>query len=267
MTPAEHAFDADTRVEAVADHTFAATITERWGVLGGRPNGGYLLGICLQALARVMPAPDPLVVSAFYLRPTSPGKALVRTEVARNGRRIATGAATLLQDGQEAVRVTAAFADLARAAGRTAVLTEKPDLPPPNEARDLLAGGAIPGLTITERVEYRVGEMPGWALGRPAGRARMEFWMRFRDGRDADPLSLPMLVDAAAPMVLDLGEIGSSTIELTVHVRGRPAPGWLACRVTTRFVVDGYHEEDFEIWDSAGRLVAQSRQLALLPST
>lgn len=32
----------------------------------------------------------------------------------------------------------------------------------------------------------------------------------------------------------------------------------------TRFVSGGYHEEDFEVWDSAGALVAQSRQLALL---
>ena len=45
----------------------------------------------------------------------------------------------------------------------------------------------------------------------------------------------------------------------------RPAPGWLACRVTTRYVMHGYHEEDFEIWDARGTLVAQSRQLAMLP--
>jgi acyl-CoA thioesterase len=262
----EHEFDVDTQVAAVADHTFAAAVTDRWSVLGGGPNGGYLLAICLQALARVMPAPDPIAVSAFFLRPAAAGSAEVRTELARSGRRIATGAATLLQDGKETVRVTAAFADLAAARGRTVVLAEKPSLPPPDQARDLLAGGAIPGLTITERVEYRVGEMPGWALGRPAGRARMEFWMRFRDGREADPLSLAALVDAAAPMILDLGEIGSATIELSVHVRARPVPGWLACRVSTRFVIDGYHEEDVEIWDSAGRPVAQSRQLALLPS-
>ena len=31
-------------------------------------------------------------------------------------------------------------------------------------------------------------------------------------------------------------------------------------------VIGGYHEEDFEIWDSEGRLVAQSRQFALLPA-
>jgi acyl-CoA thioesterase len=63
--------------------------------------------------------------------------------------------------------------------------------------------------------------------------------------------------------VLELGA-GSTTIELTVHVRARPAPGWLACRSYTRFVTGGYHEEDFEVWDSAGTLVAQSRQLALI---
>jgi hypothetical protein len=64
--------------------------------------------------------------------------------------------------------------------------------------------------------------------------------------------------------LLDLGEVGSATVELTVHVRARPAPGWLACRSTTRFVAGGFHEEDFEIWDGTGVLVAQSRQLALL---
>ena len=61
------------------------------------------------------------------------------------------------------------------------------------------------------------------------------------------------------------GATGSSTLELSVHVRAHPAPGWLACRATTRYVINGYHEEDFEIWDSTGTLVAQSRQLALLP--
>ena len=77
--------------------------------------------------------------------------------------------------------------------------------------------------------------------------------MGFKDGRDADPLALAALVDSAAPAVLDIGAPGSATIELTVHVRARPAPGWLACRNQTRHVIGGYHEEDFEIWDSAGQ--------------
>ena len=87
--------------------------------------------------------------------------------------------------------------------------------------------------------------------------------MRFSDGRDADLVSLPLLVDSTAPSVLELGA-SSTTIQLTVHLRAHPAPGWLACRATTRFVSGGYHEEDFEVWDATGTLVAQSRQLALI---
>jgi acyl-CoA thioesterase len=265
VSAATYAFDVDTRVEAVADHRFAAAITDRWNVLGGRPNGGYVMGVCLQALTRVMPSPDPLVVSAFFLRPTLPGPAEVQTAIVRSGRRISTGEATLYQDGKEVLRVTAAFSDLRQAAGRTVLLGAKPALPPPDQAIDLMGGRVIPELTIGQRVEYRVAAWPGWARGEPNGRPSQEFWMRFRDGREPDLLSLASRVDAAAPPVLELGETGSATVELAVHLRSHPAPGWLACRAATRFVIGGYHEEDFEIWDSTGALVAQSRQLALLP--
>jgi acyl-CoA thioesterase len=265
VSAAPYAFDVDTAVEAVADHRFTAVITDRWNVLGGRPNGGYVMGVCLQALTRVMPAPDPLVVSAFFRRPALRGAAEVRTAIVRNGRRVSTGEATLHQDGREALRVTAAFSDLRRAPGRTVVLAARPALPPPDQAMDLMGGRVIPELTIGQRVEYRVAAWPGWARGEPSGRPSQEFWMRFRDGREPDLLSVASLVDAAAPPVLELGETGSATIELTVHLRAHPAPGWLACRVATRFVIGGYHEEDFEIWDSTGALVAQSRQLAVLP--
>ena len=104
----------------------------------------------------------------------------------------------------------------------------------------------LPGVSITDRFEYRAPALPGWARGEPTGETELAFWMRFRDGRDADPIAL------------------TAPIELTVHVRARPAPGWVACRASTRHVIGGYHEEDFEIWDSAGALVAQSRQFALL---
>ena len=245
---------------------YAARLTDRWTALGGTPNGGYMLAVTLRALAAEMPLPDPLVVSAYFLRPGAVGAAEVRTEVVRSGRRTATGQSTLHQDGREIVRLVATFGDLRDSSGRTAEFGTPPELPPPDHAHDLLLEGSLPGVSITEQVEYRAAEPPGWARGEPAGDPRQEFWMRFRDGREPDPLALAALVDAAAPAVLDLGVRGSATLELTVHVRRRPAPGWLACRSTTRHVIGGYHEEDFEIWDSEGRLVAQSRQFALLPA-
>jgi acyl-CoA thioesterase len=264
-TMTEHLFDADTAVRADGDLVYRAELTDRWTALGGTPNGGYMLAVALRALQRDMPLPDPLVTSAHFLRPGLVGPAEIRTEVVRAGRRAATGEARLIQDGKEILRLLATFGDLDQADGRTLVLGEPPSLPSPDETPGVLSGGTLPGVTITEQLEYRAPELPGWARGAPDGAPSFEFWMRFRDGRDADPLALAALVDGAAPAVLDIGARGSATMELTVHVRARPAPGWLACRTLTRHVIGGFHEEDFEIWDSAGNLVAQSRQFALLP--
>jgi acyl-CoA thioesterase len=263
-TMTDHPFDTDTRVDPAGDGVYRATLTDRWTALGGVPNGGYLLAVCVRALAGALPLPDPVVVSATFLRPAAPGPAEIATEVVRAGRRVATGEAQLRQDGREIVRVLATFGDLEQAQGRTHVSSQPPALPAPEDARDLLDGARLPGVNITDRFEYRAPSPPGWTRGAPTGESELAFWMRFRDGRDADPIALTALVDAAAPAVLELGVPGSATIELTVHVRARPAPGWLACRAVTRHVIDGFHDEDFEIWDSTGTLVAQSRQFAVL---
>jgi hypothetical protein len=68
------------------------------------------------------------------------------------------------------------------------------------------------------------------------------------------------------PTTFELGSPGwAPTLELTVHVRARPAAGWLRLRHETRNLAGGMFEEDCEVWDAAGRLVAQSRQLARQP--
>jgi len=261
-------FDHDTAVEPTRSGHYTGNATDRWSALGGGPNGGYLLGLCLRALRAEMPDshPDPLVVSGYFLRPGLVGPTELDTEMIRVGRRIATGEARLSQDGKETVRAVANFTDLGALQGRTTVFGEPPKLPAPERCQDLTGGQSIPGLTILDRYEYRFPERPGWTAGKPSGEPKMEFWLRFSDGRDADSLSLATMIDAAAPAVMELGEFVSSTVELTVHVRTRPAPGWLACRVLTQYVIEGYHEEDFEIWDSTGALVAQGRQLAILPN-
>ena len=257
-------FDRDTHVERVGAGTYRARLTDRWNTLGGRPNGGYVLGACMRALGDAIAVPDPLAVSAFFLRPAAPGPVSIATEVVRTGRRLSTGEVRLLQDEKEVLRAIASFTDLAQAGGRTVLLSPPPDLPGVEDAIDLLGGRSIPEITIVDRYDYRVAAIPGWVQGKPTGDASMQFWLRFRDERPVDTLALVAMVDAAWPAVLELGEAGSSTVELTVHVRARPRPGWLACRVKTRYVIGGYHEENFEIWDGEGNLVAQSRQLALL---
>jgi len=257
----EYAFDADTRVVASdSSGCFAASLSGRWNGTNGAVNGGYMLAICLRALGPVMPFPDPVVVSGFFLRPGTAGPAVVGTTLTRSGRTTAFGEAVLSQGGKDVVRAAAAFTAL----GGGPVFTggAPPVLPPPSDCVGVPVG-SFGVATIAERVEFRSASLPGWFRGSPTGRPSSEFWMRFADGRETDLFALPLLVDSTAPSVLELG-MTSTTVQLTVHLRAHPAPGWLACRAGARFVSGGYHEEDFEVWDSAGTLVAQSRQLALI---
>ncbi|MBB3052185.1 acyl-coenzyme A thioesterase PaaI-like protein [Prauserella isguenensis] len=281
-TTAWSEFDTDTAVTASGDGHYSTTVSDRWAIREGVANGGYLLALCVRALGDQMAMPDPLVVSAHFVRPGTPGPAEIATEVVKQGRRTATGCARLSQQGGAVLLAQATYADLegvsAPAAGNGPVAPHDSVAPPesvaftntapalagPETCTDPLTLSEQPGATVAARIEYRLDRVPGFWYGTPSGEPISEFWMRFADGRDADTTALAMLVDAAAPVALDLGVGGSSTIELTVHVRARPAPGWLACRAFTKHLSGGHHEEDFEIWDSRGVLVAQSRQLALV---
>ena len=260
-------FEFDTATELTGKGPdFAVNLDGRWDGQGST-NGGFLLALVTRAVGAVLPFPDPLVVSAFYLRPGTPGPAEIRTEVIQAGRTTGFGQASLYRDGKQVIRATAAFTDLAAAAARDSrsyAGSKPPQLPPPDRCQ-VLQRVIVPPLTLVDRIDYRVTALPGWVTRTPpSGNPLYEGWMRFADGREPDLLSLPMFVDAVAPAALELGLRRMTTVELTVHLRARPAPGWLAFRTLTRYLAGGYFEEDAELWDSAGRLVAQSRQLALV---
>jgi acyl-CoA thioesterase len=260
-------FDAATALTG-SGPDFDAVLDGRWDGHGGT-NGGFLLALATRAVGAVLPFPDPLVVSGFYLRPGTPGPARIRTEVIQAGRTTGFGQGSLYRDGKQVLRATAAFSDLGRAAlrhardGRFYAGLGPPDLPPPDQCQ-VLERVIVPPITMVDRFEYRVAELPSWVTRTPpSGNPLYEGWVRFADGREPDLFSLPMFADAVAPAALEIGVRRMTTVELTVHLRARPAPGWLAYRTLTRYLADGYFEEDAELWDSAGRLVAQSRQLAL----
>ncbi len=248
-----------------------ARLSDGWTIVRA-VNGGYLLAVAARALAADLPHHDPITLTGHYLTPGEPGPAVVRTEVVRTGRTLSTGTARLLQrgpDGRETerLRVTGFFGDLA-ALPNDVRTTAKPVGIPPYEAclpGDARSASVIPGSTaILDRLDLRLDpETAGWALGAPSGHGEMRAWLGFADGRDHDPFSLLFAVDALPPTAFDMGLRGwVPTLELTVHVRARPAPGPLRIGVTTRNLAGGLLEEDAEVWDSADRLVAQSRQLA-----
>ena len=103
----------------------------------------------------------------------------------------------------------------------------------------------------------------GWRQHEPSGVPEMRGYVRLREPRDPDALLLALAVDALPPVVFGLGATGwAPTVELTWHMRGVPVPGPLQVAARCRHVSGGWFDEEAEVWDAAGRLVAQSRQLA-----
>ncbi len=256
--------DLDTAVEMVGDGRFATNITDRWSTFNG-PDGGYVMTTVVRALSESLPFPDPVTTTAHFLRPPVPGPATIETKILRQGRRFATGSATMFQDKKPMLAVLSTFSNLSSASGRSDKSNKAPMLPPPDECIDPFA--LFPesmSVSIGNRVRGRVAEAPGWLTGSPSGKAEIAYWFAFADGRAPDPLSMMFVADGVPPAIFELGEMASITLELTVHVRARAKTEWLACRKSTRHVVSGLFEEDCEMWDANGDLVAQSRQLAKL---
>ncbi|GKQ41608.1 thioesterase family protein [Streptomyces sp. A012304] len=263
-------FDRDTAVTPREPGVYDTDLSAGWTIFGA-VNGGYLLAVLGRALADTLPHPDPFTVSAHYLSASRPGPAVIRTETVRTGRTLSTGQASLLQydeQGQEVerIRVLASYGDLDALPDDVRTSAKPPALPPISHCLGPDDGPAPDAdqQPIAERLMLKLDPSTiGWALGQPSGKGEMRAWFGLADGRPADPLSLLLAVDALPPTAFDLGIAGwVPTVELTVHVRSRPAPGPVRVALTTRNLAGGFLEEDAEVWDSEDRLVAQSRQLA-----
>ncbi|MER5472658.1 thioesterase family protein [Streptomyces sp. NPDC002935] len=263
-------FDRDTTVTPREDGVYDVDLSAGWTIINA-VNGGYLLAVLGRALAHALPHSDPFTISAHYLTASQPGPAVVRTDVVRTGRTVSTGQASLFQfddEGREIerIRVLASYGDLDTLPDDVRTTAVPPAIPPMDQCfgpQD--APAPIPGSSaITDRLFLKLDPATlGWALGAPSGKGEMRSWFGLADGRDADPLSLLLAVDALPPTAFEIGLSGwVPTVELTVHVRARPAPGPLRVSITTRNLAGGFLEEDAEVWDTADRLVAQSRQLA-----
>ena len=256
--------DEDTRVESIGNGIYSGELSGRWGI-GHVPNGGYLLSFVMSALRQALPSPDPLTVTAHYLGPGAVGPAQVEVETIKTGRRFSTAMARLIQNQRESLRVIATYGNLDTAPGIHHSDGAPPQLPPHGDRP--LQRNRDGSMSIRERFDIQFSpDTLGFARGERADRAEICGWLRFADGRRPDVHCLGLIADAFPPAIFQIADPGwVPTLELTVHVRARPQSEWLACVFRTRFLQNGLLEEDGEIWDESGTLVAMSRQLAVPP--
>ena len=264
------AFDAATAVTRVEGGGLVAELDPGWDVGGGILNGGYLLATTARAAVLDSPHPHPVALAASYLRATGPGRVSLAVTPGPAGRTLAHSSVVLAGADGPSLAVQVTTATLGDDAAQYSM--PAPEVPPAEECLGAEAPTTVGGRPTLEvglrtRVETRLDPATaGWVAGQPSGEPLMRGWVRLADGREPDPFALILFADVLPPTSWALGLFGwAPTVQLQVLVRALPAPGWCLVEARASEVAGGWLDEDYRIWDSTGRLVAQSRQLARSP--
>jgi hypothetical protein len=262
---------------------FDADLTADW-TIGPKPHGGVMIALCANAAraayevgsadadGRGLPA-HPIAVSANFLSAPDPGPVRLVATIRKRGRRIGLVDVELVQlvpgglrPPKTCVHAVVTLGEpehdarplfcLDHEAGRMA--PEPPDgvLPigpgHPGAAINNLARGCDIRPQVVESLAD--GEAPSFRI-----------WVRPKVGR-VDELFALMCGDISLPVPYAVGRRGwAPTVQLTAYLRGMPADGWLRVLCTTTEIGQDWFDEDHTVVDSSGRIVVQTRQLALVP--
>lgn len=256
-----HPFDRDLQVEQEGRGRYRGAVSDHWSV-NGIPNGGYLAALLAGAMRREAGKKHPLVITATFLNRCILGEARIETERIHASRRFERRQARLVQEGQERIRALGTFTEDGLEHLEKRYERCVPEVAPLEACVNV---PALPRFTLMENLDLRLDpRCAGWLQGSPGGRSEQAGWIRFREDRPFDSLGVLLAADGFPPPVLaSYGMVGwVPTIELTVNVRNLPASRWLKCVFRTAFLDGDILEEDGEVWDAEGGLVALSRQIA-----
>lgn len=257
------AFAHSTYAERMGEDLFLAEVSERWNVLRG-PNGGYLAALLLATLQRRLgdDTRRPRVLSLQYPKVPAAGPVEIRTQLTRTGRSMSWLSAELWQNEELCVAARAAFS--AEWPSIEYNLVKPPVVPESAQSVPPMEG--LP--TFAQHYTYRSLFATPMAS---AGHDAVGGYIRLRD---PEPYSAPLLAaltDAWFPSTFahDRRPSMAATLDLTVHFRDYAALEQLQASdevlavFRSRLATEGFFEEDGELWSPSGKLLVQSRQLAI----
>jgi acyl-CoA thioesterase len=261
-------FASAIAVDRMDETRWQGEILPDWNIRQGA-NGGYLLAIAARVGVEATGRPDPATLTGQFLAPAQIGPIRITTETVRSGRRFTTVRTTVTDEGDKPLLATqGSYTELPTSDTLGDVEPTAPEFPPPEECVLIEPTEEYPP-PVMAQIEVRMHpEDIGFAFDRPTGKGVMRGWFRFRESQPIDTLGLLVAADTFPPTVFNADHpvAWSPTVELTAHIRARPSPGsWIACSLSAQHIGGGFVDEDAELWDDTGRLVARTRQLALLP--
>ncbi len=259
----------DTFEEAIglegAGNDWEAVVPEGWDFMG-IANGGLISSMMVTTLAAAVGRPDPITSTAHFLRPAFPGPVAIATALIREGRRLTTARAELSQNGKLIAHLVASLGDLSTVTADPIIRIQLPDLPPPEECIGPDEGtSAFEPPPIAHRLNLHLNPADVGFLRGEHGEPKISGWAYVPFGTPTT--MMPVICDALPPPFFNTGFLGPlPTVELTVHTYRRPSPGPVAALFRTDHAGPRYLEEDGWIRDSAGQLLAVSRQIAVIPT-
>lgn len=258
-------FARSTSVERRGEtNVWDAEIHDGWDIYGNA-NGGYLMALAARAMGDAVGRP-PVTLTCQYLRPGRPGRCEIEVDIVRSGRRFATVRATLSTDDGAVVTLLGTFGDQQSGGPTLDTFLDPVDVPPYEECVARPQTAELPAMMAKLDARFHPDDV-GYQTGSPSGVPQMRGWFAFADGSPIDAYGLLLAADAFAPPIFntELPVAWVPTVELTVHVRAVPAVGPLRGRFRSVLVQDGLLDEEGVLVDASGRVVAQARQLALVP--
>ena len=264
-------FQTALKLENVEDNVFIVNPDTNYFV-GNTPHGGYLMAIMHKALTNILPHSTAISSSVQYLDRIDAKPFELEVETFKTSRGSSSGIVKLKQDDRICTTFTGTCSDFEFMKGYDGLQKPLPKIFKDKAKKDYvkmnydkISKGFTPA--FIQQLECLIHPDHAW-WNREAkqknqdNEARCSAFLEMKGGKP-DQFCLSFYSDILPPVVSNkYGPLGwIPTITLTTHIRQLPTTAEVYADFKASDINKGYFEQDCNIWDLDGNLVASSRQL------
>jgi len=262
-------FQEAIKLESLEDNKFIVNPDTNYFV-GNTPHGGYLMALMHKALTSILPHSTAISSSVQYLDRIDAKTFELEVETFRTSRGTSSGIVKLKQDDKICTTFTGTCSDFEFMKGYDGLQKPLPNIFNESDKKDYIkmnydkiSKGFTPA--FIQQLECLIHPDHAWwnrDSNDKNNEARCSAFLEMQGGIP-DQFCLSFYSDILPPVVSNkYGPLGwIPTITLTTHIRQLPSTSELYADFKATDINKGYFEQDCNIWDLNGNLVASSRQL------
>ena len=263
-------FQEAINIDQEKDNTFLVEPNTNYFV-GNTPHGGYLMAVMHKALTNILPHSTAISSSVQYLDRIDAAPFELEVETFKISRGSSSGIVKLKQNSKTCTTFTGTCSDFEFMKGYDGLSKPLPAIFKDRDKKDYvkmnydkISKGFTPA--FIQQLECLVHPDHAWwnreSNNDKDNEARCSAYLEM-EGGTPDQFCLSFYSDILPPVVSNkYGPLGwIPTITLTTHIRQLPSTSVVYADFKATDINKGYFEQDCNIWDLDGNLVASSRQL------